>query len=57
LLEIISFLPHGPLHGEAYITSNFSRARQQERKRTGGHKSESGRGGGRRVQDGEHVYN
>ena len=43
LLEIISFLPHGPLHGEAYITSNFSRASQQERKRTGGHKSESGR--------------
>ena len=35
LLEIISFLPHGPLHGEAYITSNFSRASQQERKRTG----------------------
>ena len=43
LLEIISFLPHGPLHGEAYITSNFSRASQQERKRTGGHKNESGR--------------
>ena len=43
LIEIISFLPYGPLHGEVYITSGFSRARQQETKRMGGHESESGR--------------
>ena len=57
LLEIISFLPHGLLHGEACITSAFSRASQQERKRTGGHESESGRGRERereRGSDGGH---
>ena len=36
-------MPYGPLHGEVYITSGFSRARQQETKRMGGHESESGR--------------